>query len=130
MAGLRPLFLVLLLAGFTAPSSGEIAENDVIFRKDFEQMKNLVKILNERVQIQDQRLSDLENEVKALKSEVKQKNEFIEKMTEPYTASLSENNAQQKSFIVKKRSGVENSNDKKQGKCEYNICICNSVIYY
>jgi hypothetical protein len=63
-------------------------------------------------------LSNLQNEVNALKSEVKEKNDIIETLTKPYKASPSENNALLKSIIVKKRSSAQNFDNSQRGKRE------------
>lgn len=65
------LYILRVFIFFVALNSFSAAENnahDAISRDEFEQMKNVMKMLQEKVQIQEARIVDLEKEIKELKN--------------------------------------------------------------
>lgn len=65
------LYILRVFIFFVALNSFSAAENnahDAISRDEFEQMKNVMKILQEKVQMQEARIVDLEKEIKELKN--------------------------------------------------------------
>lgn len=64
-------YIVIFFIFFVALNSFSAAENnahDAISRDEFEQMKNVMKMLLKKVQIQENRIVDLEMEIKELKN--------------------------------------------------------------
>ncbi|XP_061175957.1 cerebellin-3-like [Saccostrea echinata] len=74
------LFSILSL-GILGLSSGENIHKGVVSREEFEDLKRLVMGLNEKIEIQEQKLLDQENEINSLKGNVEERDEFIKKMT-------------------------------------------------
>lgn len=65
------LYILRVFIFFVVLNSFSAAENnahDAISRDEFEQMKNVMKMLQEKVQIQEARIVDLEKEIKELKN--------------------------------------------------------------
>lgn len=65
------LYILRVFIFFVALNSFSAAENnahDAISQDEFEQMKNVMKMLQEKVQMQEARIVDLEKEIKELKN--------------------------------------------------------------
>lgn len=68
MSSLYILRVFILFVALNSFSAAENNAHDAISRDEFEQMKNVMKMLQEKVQIQEARIVDLEKEIKELKN--------------------------------------------------------------